>query len=946
LPVSGTQAISQAIDNPESAIPDAGGFYIASSTQNRIYRVAADGTLSVTAGTGTSGFSGDGGPAASAQLNVPVGVAVDAAGNLFIADTLNNRIRKVTPAGIISTVAGTGTSGFSGDGGPATSAQLAFPGGVAVDAAGNLFIADTENDCIRKVAPAGIISTVAGTGTAGFSGDGGPAAFAKLNVPVGVSVDAAGNLFIADTFNNRIRKVIPAGTISTAAGTGTSGFSGDDGPAASAQLAFPGSVVVDAAGNLFIADTFNNRIRKVTPAGIISTMAGTRPYGFSGDGGLAVSAQLNHPRGVAVDVVGNLFIADSDNNRIRKVTPAGIISTIAGNGTSGFSGDGGLAASAQLDVPVSVAVDAAGYVYIVDNNRIRKVTPAGIISTIAGNVSYGGFNGDGGLAVSAQLNYPEDVAVDGAGNLFIADTFNNRIRKVTPAGIISTVAGTETSGFGGDGGPATSARLAYPEGVAVDGAGNLFIADADNDRIRKVTAAGIISTVAGTGNFGFSGDGGPAASAQLFHPEGVAVDAAGNLFIADTYNARIRKVTFAQQAAFSIVDRGGTSWLSSGTSPATMVGYASIRPNTGSTTPSGLAIFGFRQNNVLVTEAGVPASPLLQSGRIYAEVNGPVNTGLAIANPNSQSATVSFFFTDSNGNFGNESTTIPANGQIAAFLDRSPFNGRSSLSGAFTFSSSVPIAVIALRGLTNERGEFLITTLPVADLTAAAAPGPLVFPHFADAGGWTTQIVLVNPGDSVLTGTVQFVDPSGQATTVGVNSQSNTSFAYSIPARSSQKLPTSGTATSVRTGSVRVVPAANNSAPSGLAIFSFRNGATTVAEAGVPAVPAGTAFRLYAEASGDFSHSAAGSIQTGLAVANTSTNAATVTLELSKLDGSSTGLTGTRPVPANGQVAVFLNQITGFGSLQIRSRESCVCRVLDPYPWPDSGDDTTNAAIS
>ena len=241
---------------------------------------------------------------------------------------------------------------------------------------------------------------------------------------------------------------------------------------------------------------------------------------------------------------------------------------------------------------------------------------------------------------------------------------------------------------------------------------------------------------------------------------------------------------------------------------------------------------------------------------------------------------------------------------------------------------AVPIAVIALRGLTNERGEFLITTLPVVDLNAAAGPGPLVFPHFSDGGGWTTQIVLVNSGDSVLTGTVQFVDRSGQAATVGVNNQSNTSFAYSIPARSSQKLPTSGTATSIRTGSVRVVPAANTSVPSGLAIFSFRNGATTVAEAGVPAVPAGTAFRLYAEASGDFSHSAAGSIQTGLAVANTSTNAATVTLELSKLDGSSTGLTGMLSVPANGQVAIFLNQITGFGSLQIPFQG--VLRVSSP----------------
>jgi hypothetical protein len=470
------------------------------------------------------------------------------------------------------------------------------------------------------------------------------------------------------------------------------------------------------------------------------------------------------------------------------------------------------------------------------------------------------------------------------------------------------VAGTGQGGFSGDGGPATSAQLGYPSGVAVDGSGNLFISDAPNHRVRKVTPNGLISTVAGNGQFGFSGDGGPATSAQLAYPNGLAVDRSGNLFISDSGSNSIRKVTFAQQTSFSVKDRGGLSLRSAGTLSRIAVGYASIQPSQFSATPVGLTILGFRQNNVLVTEAGVPASPLIQSGRIYAEVSSSINTGLAIANPNSQPATVSFFFTDSNGNFGTGTTTISANGQIARFLNEPPFNGPSSLTGTFTFSSSAPIAAVALRGRTNERSEFLITTLQVTDLQAPVTTDTAVVPHFADGGGWTTQIILVNPTDGVLTGAIQFLDSSGGPATVAVNSQSGTSFAYSIPARSSQKLPTSGAAPAIQSGSVRVVPAVNAAAPSALAVFSFRNGETTVAEAGIVAMPAGTAFRLYAESSE--------AIQTGLAVANTSSNAVTVTLEPSRIDGSSVGLTGTLSIPAGGQTSVFLNQVPGFGSLQ------------------------------
>ena len=490
---------------------------------------------------------GDGGPATAAQLNQPQGVALDGAGNLYIADSENDRIRKVDATGVISTVAGTGTAGYSGDGGPAVAAQLRSPYGVALDGAGNLYIADSGNERIRKVDAAGVISTVAGDGTRGFGGDGGPAVAAQLNFPQGVALDGAGNLYIADSVNDRIRKVDAAGVISTVAGDGTFGFGGDGGAAAAAQLNIPSGVALDGSGNLYIADRNNNRIRKVDAAGIISTVAGDGARGFGGDGGPATAAQLLSPSGVALDGSGNLYIADRNNNRIRKVDAAGVISTVAGDGARGFGGDGGPAAAAQLNIPEGVALDGSGNLYIAEwGNRIRKVDSAGVISTVAG----GGSVGDGSAATAALLHTPRGVVVDGSGNLYIADTFNHRIRKVDAAGVISTVAGDGTEGFGGDGGPATAARLRYPRGVTPDDAGNLYIADTLNQRIRKVDATGTITTVAGSGGFGFgeggySGDGGPATAAQLYYPQGVALDGSGNLYIADTLNDRIRKVDAA-----------------------------------------------------------------------------------------------------------------------------------------------------------------------------------------------------------------------------------------------------------------------------------------------------------------------------------------------------------------------------------------------------------------
>ena len=344
--------------------------------------------ITTIAGNGTSGFGGDGGAANIASLSFPTGIALDAVGNIYIADWGNNRIRKVNKNGIINTFAGNGYKDslgngvYSGDGGAATSASLFSPTGVAVDSLGNIYIADRDNNVIRKVNTNGVISTVAGNGykdsfgNGAYSGDGGAATSASLYNPTGVAVDSAGNIYIADQSNQRIRKVDTQGIISTVVGNGDYGFNGDNNTASGATLANPSSVAVDASGNLFIADQSNNRIRKVNNNGVISTAAGNGTKGYSGDSGIATNASLAYPYGIALDYWGNIYISEHGNNVIRKVNSYGVISTVVGNGTKGYMGDGGIATIATLNGTEGVSVDAAGNIYIADagNNRIRKVT--------------------------------------------------------------------------------------------------------------------------------------------------------------------------------------------------------------------------------------------------------------------------------------------------------------------------------------------------------------------------------------------------------------------------------------------------------------------------------------------------------------------------------------------------------------------------------------------
>jgi len=629
----------------------AGNFYFCDFANNRIRRVTPGGTITTFAGNGEAGFGGDGGTATAAQLNQPVSVAIDKDGNVYIADRGNQRIRKVAAAtDVMTTFAGTGTAGFSGDNGQATAARLNSPNAVAVDAAGNLYIADTNNNRIRRVVTGGVISTFAGTGQAGFSGDGGDAASAQLRTPFELAVDGAGDLYIVDNGNNRIRKItIGNSVINTIAGTGTAGIGGDGGPAVNANIGNPQAIAVDNAKNLYIADSGNSRIRRVDAGtGVINLLAGGGGTGFSPDGALAIGSRQGNPQGVAVDVMGAVYFADLVNNRIRKIvamesgdkespvvtiipptggggagnvafnatsgainlggtatdnnavvavrwnnnrggdgfafgtaawtiplvalrggnniitvtawdangnagsaqalvnfTPQRLLVTVAGTGAIGASGDGGPGSAATLFAPTGVTVDGDGNVYFTDslNHRVRRVALTGEITAFAGTGQLGN-SGDGGPAVNASLNNPTGIVADDAGNIYIADSGNNRVRKVSTDGRIITIAGSGRDDFGGDGGPATAAHFSNPSGLTLDKSGNLFIVDRFNLRVRKVNlGSGIVTTVAGNGQAGFSGDGGAATDASLYVPAGVAADAAGNLYICDQGNARIRRVT-------------------------------------------------------------------------------------------------------------------------------------------------------------------------------------------------------------------------------------------------------------------------------------------------------------------------------------------------------------------------------------------------------------------
>lgn len=513
------------------AIDNLNNLYIADV--NTVRKVtAATGIVTTIAGTGTTGNSGNGGPAINAQFGAITALAVDANGNVFVNDNNNNQIRKITAStGIVTVYAGTGATGYSGDGGLATSATFSYPWNLGLDAVGNLYFA--ADNRIREVnASNGIITTFAGQSTGGYSGDGGPAINAKFNNVENLCVSPAGNIYVTDANNYVIRK-IAAGTsiITTCAGDGKVGVSGIGGPIANAQLYYTQNIAVDNAGHIFLADNENQAVYKIdTTTQFITNYAA-----------------VGSPGGVAVDNTGNLYVVANTGIQIQKISPTGVKTTVAGSGSYGHTGDGGAATAATLNRASGVAVDKAGNIYIADqqNNCIRKVTAAtGIITTIAGTGS-AGYSGDGSAATSAQFNSPVGISVDAKGNLYIADNGNNVVRKIDAVtGIITTIAGTGIAGYSGDNGLAISAMINYPQQAVADTAGNVYISDQFNSRIRRVDAiSGIITTFSGNGLAGYNGDGTPASSATLNNPVGLCFDASYNLYIGDMVNHRIRKIT-------------------------------------------------------------------------------------------------------------------------------------------------------------------------------------------------------------------------------------------------------------------------------------------------------------------------------------------------------------------------------------------------------------------
>ncbi len=544
------------------------------------------------AGTGTAGYSGDGGPAASAQIFTPYGIAVAANGDVYFADRDNNVIRKVDAAtGDISTVAG-GGSLQTGDGTLATVAWTNTPHDVAVDAAGNIYIADTFNHRIRKVdIGTGLISTIGGTGVQGYGGDGGAATAALLDTPSGIAVDSAGNVIFSDTVNHRIRKITPGGTISTIAGTGAGGFAGDDGPATAAKVKSPHGIAIDDSDNIYIADTENSRIRKFTDGGTITTVAGAGQSGYDGDGGSATVAKINKPKGLWVvdsgastGPVGFDTIYGSTQSGVHQkqiatqvtVPQDGFVDSITAYQAGGnnkkviyaiYTDSAGEPDALIAETATAQRSSAAAWLTI--DLPVTFVTAGTYWLALAFNSTTEEYYYDG---AGGQTRYSDDDAISNGytatwgvttttntrrisiyatihtdpNDIYIADTVNDRIRKFTEYSTIATIAGTGAAGFSGDGGPATAAQIDAPEHVAVDSAGDVFIGDTMNHRIRKIdVGTGDISTYGGTGTAAYSGDGGPASSAAMNEPRGLFVDASDDLFLADSQNHVIRKIVAA-----------------------------------------------------------------------------------------------------------------------------------------------------------------------------------------------------------------------------------------------------------------------------------------------------------------------------------------------------------------------------------------------------------------
>jgi len=756
----------------------------------------------------------------------------------------------------------------------------------------------------------GMIATIAGNGNTAFAGDGGPATAAALNHPFGLAIDSTGGIYIADTDNARIRRVSPSGMISTVAGNGVPGASGDGGSALEASLSDVAGVALDAAGNFYFGDPSNRRVRKVTPAGIISTVVGTGVQGSSGYGGPATNASLNRPTFVVLDPAGNLYIADTSNQRIRRVDLNGTITTIAGNGMAGFSGDGGLASNASLMFPLGMAMDSVGNLYVADanNHRIRRIDLSGVITTVAGN-GVEGYSGDLGPATSASLNYPEDVAFDRAGNLFIADSGNNRIRKVDASGIISTIAGTVLNGFSGDGGPSVEAVLNFPWGLATDAAGDVYIADRVNSRIRKISPSRIVShLVNGQGwkttillvnadthtasfNLNFWADNG----SPLVLPLGQDGRAAS---VSGTIAPGQLRVIESSGGGGAIVE----GWAELMTSDA--IGGVGIFTASATNQPPSEAAASL--NSIAGTQLFMPFDNTVSSVMVFS-------TGIALANPNQQAAVVGVTFTDQSGQnvpVKTSQITVPANGHYASVLS-SDFPEVNGKRGTIQFNSNVEIYGLGIR----YNGKAFTSIGALSNVPRGAK----CISHLVNGQGWNTTILLVNADTHTASFTLNFWADNGSPLVLLLQEDGMTaSVSGTIAPGQLRVIESSGLGGGIVQGWAELM---TSDAIGGIGIFtaSARNQPPSEAAAPLNSVGGTQLFIPFDNSSGALVFS------TGIALANPNQQQAVVGVTFTDQSGQNIpAKTSQITVPANGHYASVLSsdfpEVTGKrGTIQLNS---------------------------
>lgn len=535
------------------ATDSAGNIYVADEANRTIRKVTPAGVVTTLAGrTGLSG-SADG-TGSAARFSEPEAVAVDSAGTLYVTDKASHTIRKITPSGVVTTLAGVAGSSGSADG--AGPALFNLPAGVATDSSGNIYVADEGNHTIRKISPAGVTSTLAGTAGSSGSADGTGGA-ARFNSPRGVATDSGGNLYVADSGNHTIRKITPAGLVTTLAGM--AGSSGNlNGTGSAARFLAPGRLAADSAGNIYVADTFNHRVRKITPAALVTTLAGTS---FGSADGTDIQAQFSFPLGVTTDSGGIVYIADTENHTIRRITPAGMVTTLAGVAGPLGSADG-TGSAARFFQPSGLAIDSVGNIFLTErgNNTIRRVNTAGVVTTLAGVA--GALGSSDGTGSAARFRRPTGVARGGDGSIYVADTDNHTIRKITSTGMVTTLAGLAGSSGSADG-TGSAARFFLPRGVAADSSGNAYVADSSNHTIRKITPDGVVTTLAGMAGFSGSANG-MGSEARFNDPGGVTVDLGGNIFIADTFNHTLRLIPNGTNTVRTVAGMAGVSGSADG----------------------------------------------------------------------------------------------------------------------------------------------------------------------------------------------------------------------------------------------------------------------------------------------------------------------------------------------------------------------------------------------